>query len=121
MKRIFEIVKNNPLFMDIGIADFDKMFLCLGAKAENYRKGEVVFLSGNPITAVGLVLSGGVRVVREDIDGRSHTLAELGAGELFGETLACAAVDHSPVTVLAVESSEILLLNYRKIIATCAE
>ncbi|MEG1560567.1 MAG: Crp/Fnr family transcriptional regulator [Clostridia bacterium] len=120
MKDIFEILKNNSLFIGIGIEDFYKILSCIGAQIKSYRRGDVVFFSGNLVSEVGLVLSGRVKVMREAADGNSNILTELYESEMFGETFACAGIDHIPVTVLAAEDCEILFLNYRKIIGTCA-
>lgn len=68
---------------------------------------------------IGLVVSGCVQVVREDIDGRQNLMAELPEGELFGEVFACAGILQSPVTVLAAKPSEVLHMNYRRIITSC--
>lgn len=119
MKRLFEMPRSNPLFDGIAFSDFERMFDCLSARKKRYEKGELILLSGNPVNFVGLVISGSVQILKDDEDGRVTLLAELGASELFGETFACAGIDHSPVTVIAAENSEILLMNYRKIITTC--
>jgi CRP-like cAMP-binding protein len=110
----------NPLFSGIAFSDFEKMLDCLSARKALYQKGEIILLSGNPVHFIGLVLSGSVQILKDDIDGRVNILAELGASELFAETFACAGIDHSPVTVIASEDSEILLMNYRRIITTCS-
>jgi CRP-like cAMP-binding protein len=68
---------------------------------------------------VGLVLSGGVKIIKEDADGRIALLTELGASDLFGEVFACAGIDHIPVTILASEASEILFIDYKRIITSC--
>jgi CRP-like cAMP-binding protein len=60
-----------------------------------------------------------VQIVKYDDDGKVNILAQFGASKLFGETFACAGIDHSPVTVIAAEKTEILFMNYRKIITTC--
>lgn len=120
MKKIFEIQKNNPLFNGIPLSDFERMFDCLSAHKIFCKKNEVILLEGNAVKYVGLVLSGAVQIVKYDEDGRGNILAEFGVSELFGEVLACAGIDHSPVTVIASEDTEILFMNYRKIITTCS-
>ncbi|MEG1566294.1 MAG: cyclic nucleotide-binding domain-containing protein, partial [Anaerovoracaceae bacterium] len=120
MKNNFVLLKNNPLFAGIGIDDFDKMLNCLGGKTTSYKKGNTILLAGNPVDSVGLILQGSVKILREDVDGHTHILSEFSAPELFGETFACAGVDHSPVSVIATEDCDILFLNYRKIITTCS-
>ena len=119
VKKIFDTIKNNPLFQGIAFSDFDNMLTCLSAKTVCYKKDDVILLSGDTVSFVGLVLSGSVQVIKEDIDGRVVLLSELGVSEIFGEIFACAGIDHSPVTVRAKESTEILLINYKKIITSC--
>lgn len=120
MKKPFEAVLHNPLFRGIGLSDFEAMLSCMEARTQNYKKGEIILLAGNPVESVGLVLSGAVQVVREDADGKLNLLTELHAGDMFGEVFACAGITHSPVTVLSEQNSEVLHINYQKIITTCS-
>ncbi|MDR2947249.1 MAG: Crp/Fnr family transcriptional regulator [Candidatus Adiutrix sp.] len=120
MKKIFEAVKNNPLFEGIAFSDFSKMLDCLSAKTAVYQKGSVALLSGDSVDFVGFIISGGVHIIQEDRDGRAAILTELGVSEVFGEVFACAGVAHSPVTVRASEDAEILLMDYKRIITSCA-
>ena len=119
MKKMFETIKSNPLFQGIAFSDFESMLACLSAKTVYYEKDGVILLSGDTVNFVGLVLLGSVQVIREDIDGRAVLLNELGVSEIFGEVFACAGIDHSPVTVQAKENTEILFINYKRIITSC--
>ncbi len=120
MKKIFEAVQCNPLFAGIAFSDFEQMFGCLSARTVNYKKGDIILLSGDAVRFVGLVLSGGVQVMKEDKDGNVAILTELTVSDIFGEVFACAGIDHSPVTVQAAENAEILLIDYKKIITSCS-
>jgi CRP-like cAMP-binding protein len=120
MKNIFDAVKHNPLWNGIKYDDFDKMFNCIEAETRRYKKSGIVILSGNTINSVGLILTGSVKIIKEDMDGNATILTELTAPELFGETFACAGIEHSPVTVQASEDCEILFINYKKIICACS-
>ena len=120
MKNIFETVKDNPLFRVIEYSDFEKMLNCIEAKTQNYKKDDIILLSGDSVNFIGLILSGGVRVIKEDINGNIMILTELAVSETFGEVFACAGINYSPVTVQASEESEILFINYRKIITACS-
>jgi len=119
MKKIFDIAKHNPLWNGIGFTDFESVLNCLSAKTTEYKKDDVILLSGNSVTFVGLVLSGSVQIIKEDIDGRITILTVLGISDLFGEVFACAGIMQSPVTVLAAEDTKVLLLDYKKIISSC--
>ena len=120
MQKIFAAIKHNTLWCDIGYSDFEKMFRCIEARTQSYHKGDIIILSGDTVSRIGMILSGSVKIIAEDREGNIAILTELGAAELFGEVFACAGVSHSPVTVQAAEESEILFINYRKILTTCS-
>ena len=120
MKKTFETAKNNPLFQGIAFSDFDRMLDCLSPRTGIYKKDEIVLLAGNTINFVGLILSGAVRIVKEDMDGNSAILTDLAVSEIFGEVFACAGITQSPVTIEAAEDTEILFLDYKRVITTCS-
>ena len=119
MKEIFETVKSNPLFQGIAFNDFERMLNCLAAKTIGYKKDDVILSSGDTVSFVGLILTGGVQIIKEDMDRRILLLNELGISELFCEVFACAGIYHSPVTVQATENAEIMFISYKKIIMSC--
>jgi len=120
LKKTFETAKNNPLFQGIAFSDFDRMLDCLSPRTGIYKKDEIVLLAGNTINFVGLILSGAVRIVKEDMDGNSAILTDLAVSEIFGEVFACAGITQSPVTIEAAEDTEILFLDYKRVITTCS-
>lgn len=120
MKRIFELIKDNALFSSIGYSDFEKMFQCIEVRIQKYNKDDIILLSGDKINFIGLILSGEIKIIKEDMNGNITIFTELGISELFGEVFACAEINYSPVTVQASKKSEILFINYKKIITTCS-
>lgn len=120
MKKVFNIIKENPLFAGIPFSDFENLFGCLSARTQSYKKDEVIMLSGDAVSAVGIILSGSVKIIKEDREGNQTIIAELFASEIFGEVFACAGISHSPVTVESAEDSEVLFIDYRRIITTCS-
>ena len=121
MEEIFEILSQCPLFSGISREDLSGMLQCLGARSVSYEKGRTVFLEGDPALWVGVVLTGEVQILREDLDGNRSILAAAGPGQLFGEVFACAQLDRLPVTVIASADSRILQLACRRIIETCSQ
>ena len=120
MKKIFETIKDNPLFQGIAFSDFEQMYGCLSARTAKYRKGDIVLLAGDTVNFVGLLLSGSVNIIKEDMEGRITIIAEAAVSEVFGEVFACAGITQSPVTVQAAEDAEIFFIDYRKIITSCS-
>lgn len=121
MKKYLEILLRSPLFRGIAPEELEQLIPCLGGGARRYSAGAAILLAGTPAGQMGLVLSGRVRVVREEFSGSRALLAELEPGELFAETFACAPAlpGGLPVTVLAAEDCAVLLMDLRKVVQTC--
>ena len=120
MRRIFEILKDNPLFHAIAFSDFERMLGCLSVRTVNYQRDGIILLAGDSVDFVGFVLEGSVRIIQEDYQGNPTLLAEVGRAESFGEVYACAGISHSPVTVQAAEQSEVLLIDFGRLLTSCS-
>jgi len=114
-----ELAKKNILFQGIHFDDLQKILNCLSAKTVSYKKNEIILLAGDVVNIVGWVMSGCVRVIREDIKGEAGILAELPAPNLFCEVFACAELEHSPISIVASEDCEVLLMDYKRIPQPC--
>ena len=119
MEKSLEILKTCPLFSGVQESDLEAMLACLGAKQLEAGKGNTIFHEGDPAVYVGIVLSGAIRVIREDYYGNRSIVAHMGPGEVFGESFACAGVQALPVSVVAEENSSYLLINCKRITVSC--
>lgn len=119
MKKYLEILKKCPLFSEIGEEKLLRMLSCLGARVATFDKKYTVFAEGVPAKYVGIVLSGEVQVVQVDYYGNRSILSNIGAGQIFAEAFACAEVASLPVSVIASEESEIMLIDCAHILHTC--
>ena len=119
MKKYLEILKKCPLFAEIGEADLLRMLSCLGARVAGFDKKYTVFAEGAGAKYIGIVLSGGVQMVQVDYYGNRSILSSMRPGEVFGEAFACAEVAALPVSVVATEESEIMLIECAHILHTC--
>jgi CRP-like cAMP-binding protein len=108
------------LFKDIDAADLGSVLRCLGAQTRRVRRDEIILLAGDKPRHVGIVLSGLLHIVREDCGGSRSLLAAVAPGEIFAESLSCAGVAESPVTVVAAADSTVMLLRFERILLTCA-
>ena len=119
MKKYPSFLAEVPLFRGIRPEDLSDMLRCLNARTANYKKQDIVLLEGQPVPDVGVVLSGQVQVVKEDFAGNRNIMAEIGPGNLFAESYSCVRADGLPVTVVSVAESEILWVDYRRIVTIC--
>ncbi len=110
----------SPLFEGIRQEDQRVMLECIGYSLRRYPKGSVIALEDESIRYIGILLSGAVDMVKEDIWGKRTTILRLRQTELFGETFACGEDDRSLVTFLAAEDTEILFLPFHKVMHTCS-
>ena len=119
MNNFHPILKRCALFDGIEPEDLGAMLGCIGGRLQSVAKGQQLMREGDPATHVGMVLSGAVRMEREDFYGNRSIVAHIAPAELFGETYACAGVEALPISVVADEDSQVLLMDCRRITTTC--
>lgn len=119
MEKYYDIVKENPLFNQFSSKEFSSILTCLGAYTNKYHKKQIVYLAGEEVRHIGVVISGSVKIIQEDIQANESILTEVGVGDTFAEVFACADIIDSPVTVITREKSEILFLDFKKVMRTC--
>ncbi|MFZ2538525.1 MAG: Crp/Fnr family transcriptional regulator [Oscillospiraceae bacterium] len=120
LKKHLDVLKSVSLFDRINGNELESILKCLHSEVKTYKKDRMVFMAGDKISSIGIVLSGQVQVIKEDIMGNRAILTELCSGEIFGETFVCAGILTIPVTVLAVGDCEIMFIDYKQIITTCS-
>ncbi len=109
-----------PLFAQISASELQALFSCLQPRTRTAARHEIIFFQSDPARDMGVVLSGAVEVVQEDIYGRRTIIARLGPGQLFGESFAGASIAHLPVSVIAAEASRLALFDCTKILSPCS-
>lgn len=120
MQKYLHVLAKTALFKEMTSDEIQSLYDCLGFYVKKYLKDEIVLLAGNKATDVGIVLSGRMQVLKEDIMGNQSILTELSEADLFAETFACAGISTSPVTVVAVTACEVLFIRFTNIITGCA-
>ena len=118
MNEDFRLLEQVSLFKGIDMAHMSHIIKCLDGKVKKYPRNQLVIRVGDKISSLGVVLVGKVQVIREDIMGNRMIVAGLEVRDVFGETFACAAVEASPVSVLANEACEILWIPIEQIVST---
>ncbi len=119
MEKYLEILKECPLFFGIEDESLLRMLNCLGARVLSFDKKYTVFAEGSSAKYIGIVLSGSVQMVQVDYYGNRSILSEIGVSELFAEEFACSEISALPITVVANEPSEIMLIDCSHILHIC--
>jgi CRP-like cAMP-binding protein len=110
----------SPLWTDILPEDKEKLLACLGATLTKFGRKSIIWSSGDPVPRMGMVMSGEISILMEDLEGRQNVIANVSAPDLFGEVFALAGVK-SPVTAYTETGAEVLFLDVQKITAVCRE
>ena len=114
-------VKNvkSPLFAGIDTRDMEGMLGCIGYHIRQFQKGEIIAFEEETINHVGVVLSGAVDMIKEDIWGNRTMLVRTYPEDIFGETFACGAESSSLVSFVAAQDSKVLFLSFCRVMHTC--
>jgi CRP-like cAMP-binding protein len=110
-----------PLFRGIEKEELRAIMVCLGAYLKEYEKGAYIHLQDEDILCVGVVLSGNVQMIREDVWGNKALLVNMGKGEMFGETFVCGGIHNRYVSFVASEKTVVLFASFQRVISSCAE
>ena len=110
---------DTPLFDGIQPEERKAMLDCIGYHTGTFRKGDIVAFEEENMKHIGIVLSGSVDMVKEDLWGNSTMLVRVRKNEVFGETFACGSDNLSVVTFLVSEDAKILFLPFNRVMHSC--
>lgn len=120
MEKFFPVLSNCPLFSGIDNADIPGLLACLGASVRTVTKDKYILSEGEPASFVGILLSGSAEIINQDIYGNRSIISRIQAGELFGESFACAGAQVLPVSVVAQQPCDVMLIDCRRITTSCS-
>lgn len=112
MKRIIDVMCRCHLFDGIPEDKYKNVLNCLNAQLKTYAKDAVILHIGEQQGRPGVVVSGTLRLALYSENGNLLTIDRLSAGQIFGETLACANKQESPVQIDALSDAEVLYLSF---------
>ena len=104
-------VFNCALFQGIEEKEARLMLKCLDARKRLYPKGSVIFRIGDTTDSLGLLLSGSIHLLKEDLWGSQQIIAHIAPGQIFGEVYACMKEGALPFRAAAAVDCRILVLN----------
>ena len=76
-------------------------------------------MEDDEISAMGIVISGAVHLVRDDFWGNRTIITRIAPGEIFAESFACGKTGRVPLSAIAVEKTEVLFIYAQKISTVC--
>jgi len=108
-----------PLFEGIAPSDLSGVLDFLSARRVNYAKGAVIMQEGSPARDVGVLLAGRIQLIRTDYYGNRSIMLSIQPKQLFAASFACAKAARMPVSVVAAEDCEVLLLDCSRVLTLC--
>jgi CRP-like cAMP-binding protein len=103
-------LENVPIFADLEEPDLKKIEK-LGLR-KKYKKGNIVVLEKEMGAALFVIISGKVKIVRTDENGREVILSIFGPGEFFGEMSLLDGLARS-ASVVALTKAELFMIHRR--------
>lgn len=119
MKEYLNKLKFCQLFNNMTEDNILKALTCLKGNIKKYKKNDIIYLAGDEINNIGVVLSGSVSIIKDDIMGNRNILATMSESELFGETFVFSNIKYITVTIEAKENCEILFIQFKQLTNAC--
>ncbi len=119
MKDFLPVLRSSPLFSGISAEEASAMLSCLQAEKKDFPKEAFLLHAGDTAESIGLILSGSILVIQEDIWGNRNILSKAGPGQTFAAAYACAPGSVLNVNVFAETPVTALFLNVKRILNVC--
>ena len=119
MKDFLPMIRASRLFSGVSEQELEAMLACLRPETKDYPKDAFVLRAGDTAEAVGLVLSGTILMLQEDVWGNRNILSKAGPGQIFAAAYACAPGSVLNVSVLAETPVTVLFLNVGRVLTLC--
>lgn len=119
MEEFLSTIRSAPLFSGVSEAELTAMLACLKAEKKDFPKEAFVLRAGDTAESIGLVLTGTVLVIQEDIWGNRNILSKAGPGQTFAVAYACAPGSRLNMSVVAETPVTVLFLNVKRILTVC--
>ena len=107
MKEFFSIIRSSQLFSGVSEEELTAMLSCLETRKESFPKDALLLRIGDTADAIGLVLSGSILIIQEDIWGNRNIISKAGVGQTFAAAYACAP-------------GSVLYLNIKRVLHVCS-
>jgi len=113
-------LEKSPLFQGIQYEEYLRMLTCFQAVQKSFRPDDLIYDFSEPgNNAVGIIERGNAALIRIDEEGVSTVMEDLGAGGVFGRTLAFAGSGYDSLEVVCRTPCDVLFIDYPHILKRC--
>ena len=119
MKEFLPVLRSSVLLSGISEEELISMLACLDVKTKSYPKDACLFRAGDTAESIGLVLSGTLLIIQEDVWGNRNIISKAAPGQTFAAAYACAPGSVMDVSVSAETPVTVMFLNVNRVMHTC--
>ena len=113
-----EVLQKIPLFRGMTENEITALLKSLNAREQDYEKNDLILHAGSKPGVIGIVLSGSVTILSDDIWGNRTILNHVEKGGIFAEAYALLEDVPMLVDVMANEGCSILMLEPKGILSS---
>ena len=99
-----------PLFQGLDMEEINEVLQRFHGLIKHFPKSDYIYLAGDCVENLCVVLEGTVQMIKEDIWGEKAIISNLGAGSVFAENFLGRLGDRSVVSYFVASDSEVLML-----------
>lgn len=111
--------QTHPMYRDISLTDCRTLMNCLGCREKTYQKDQIIAATENSSRQIGIVISGCIHIIKEDIWGRRTFFTYTGDDGIFGEVLMGENLSERGILFKAAEPTTILIIPADRILHPC--
>lgn len=111
------MLRNTPIFEGFTKEQIDSAIEKLNGRRKHYSKEELIYMEGDFINEMGIVMEGSVRIEKIDYQGNRNIISNVEKGAIFGEAYALMTGHPLMIDVAAGKDCEILFLNLRNLMS----
>ena len=115
-EKDFQTIAQCGVFQGVESRELPDALRFLDAYDRAYKKGEMIFLIGEPVRYAGITLEGVAELSFLDESDNSVNMNHFAKGAIFGESLSCSEGNKSPVQMEALTDCRILFLRFENIL-----
>lgn len=116
---VIHAFQTHPMFDGISPNDCLTLMNCLNCRKKSYAKDQIITLMEGSARQIGIVISGCVHIIKEDIWGRRTFFTYVGADGIFGESLIGANTSERGIIFKAAVPTTILFIAADRILHPC--
>ena len=116
---VIKAFQSHPMFEGISLTNCETLMHCLGCTEKTYKKEQIISTEGLYSRQIGIVVSGCIHTIQEDVWGRRAFLSYAKDDGIFGEVLLGGPSAERGIIFKAAEPTTVMYLPADRILHPC--